>query len=193
MTRQGRAKGLLFNYLRDWALSAHGAEGWEAALARAPSERELYGGMILASSWLPVLAWNRVAATFFETHYDDPNTGMRAFCSHLGEQELTTLVKLVLKIGSPEFMLKRTGFLWGRYFDSGRFEAAELERGHWRLSLEAPADEELAAGRLTCSNGPGPWLERGLELSGVRGTVRHVRCRFEGAPRCELDARWAIG
>ena len=135
-------------------------------------------------------AWNGICSSFFGTHYADPNAGMGAFCAHLGDRELTTLVRMVLKLGSPEFMLKRTGFLWGRYFDSGKFGAEEQGPGRWHLWLDGEANEETSAGALTCSNGPGPWLERGLSLSGLEGSVRHVRCRYQGLPRCEFEARW---
>ena len=189
--KTGRAKGLLFNYLKDWAVAEHGPGAWAKALEKVtPRERAIYDGFVLASSWQPVEAWNTTVRCFFEQEYADPNDGMRNFCAHLGELELTTLVRLVLKFGSPEFMLKRTGFLWNRYFDTGTFGAQEDAPGRWRLWLVADADERSAAGALTCANGPGPWLQRGLELSGTGGDARHVRCRFEGHSRCEFEARW---
>ena len=187
----GRAKGLLFNYLHDWVVDNHGEAAWQRGLERArPEERALYDDLILASSWQPVSAWNGICSAFFGMQYPDPNTGMRLFCSYLGDRELTTIVKMVLKLGSPEFMLRRTGFLWGRYFDTGKFGAEELAPGHWRLWLEGRGDERTTAGPLTCANGPGPWLEQGLALSGNPGTVRHVRCRYQGLDRCEFEARW---
>ena len=188
----GRAKGLLFNHLERWAVAEHGQEAWDSALAGSGArEREMFDRIILASSWHPIEAWNTIVRDFFGQQYSDPNEGMSLFCAHLGERELTTLVRLVLKIGSPEFMLKRTGFLWKRYFDSGLFGAEEEAPGRWRLWLTDDADESRTAGALTCTNGPGPWLQRGLELSGTGGTVRHVRCRFDGHERCEFEARWS--
>ncbi len=188
----GRAKGLLFNHLERWAIEEHGQQAWDSALSNSgPREQELFGRIILASSWQPIKSWNTIVRSFFGQQYSDPNEGMSLFCAHLGERELTTLVRLVLKIGSPEFMLKRTGFLWKRYFDSGIFGAEQEAPGHWWLWLTDDADESRTAGALTCANGPGPWLQRGLELSGTGGTVRHVRCRFDGHDRCEFEARWS--
>jgi hypothetical protein len=187
----GHAKGLLFNYLRDWVVAEHGPDAWVRALERAtPRERALYDGLILASSWQPVAAWNELVRVFFEHEYLDPNAGMRTFCKHLAEQDLTSLVKMVLKMGSPPFLLKRTEFLWRRYFDAGRFGAREVGHNHWLLWLEADPDVSRTPNQLTCANGPGPWLERGFELCGRPGTVRHVRCRYDGAPRCEFEAKW---
>lgn len=187
----GRAKGLLFTYLRDWVVDTRGQGVWDEELAAAPSHvREVYDGIILASSWQPMKAWNGTVDSYFGNRYPDPNAGMAEFCAHLGERELTTLVRLVLKMGSPEFMLKRTGFLWKRYFSAGTFGAEEIDKGHWRLWLECSADPDHTAGPLTCTNGPAPWLERGMALAGADGTVRHVECRYSGSPRCEYVARW---
>ncbi|MGH1343946.1 MAG: hypothetical protein ACRBN8_20475 [Nannocystales bacterium] len=188
----GRAKGLLFNHLERWAVEKHGQGAWDAALvSTGEREQELFNGIILASSWQPIAAWNTIVRDFFSQQYTDPNEGMALFCADLGERELNTLVRIVLKLGSPEFMLKRTGFLWKRYFDSGVFGAKQEAAGHWRLWLTDRADETQTAGALTCANGPGPWLQRGLELSGTGGTVEHVRCRYEGHDRCEFVARWS--
>ncbi len=152
----------------------------------------MFETIILASSWQPIEAWNTIVRTFFGQQYSNPNEGMSLFCADLGERELTTLVRLVLKLGSPEFMLKRTGFLWRRYFNSGQFGAEQAAPGHWWLWLTDDADETRTAGALTCANGPGPWLQRGLELSGSAGIVRHVRCRYDGHDRCEFEARWSL-
>lgn len=188
---QGRAKGILFNYLQRWAIDRRGQDAWDAGLqAASERERELYDGMILAMGWYPVSAWNGMCGAFFGANWADPNVGMAEFCRDLGDMELNSLVRMVLKIGSPEFMLRRTGFLWSRYFDTGVFSGAQIAPGHWTLSLAGPADPATTAGRLTCANGPGPWLQRGLELGGVKGTVRHVRCRYDGHDRCELEAQW---
>lgn len=189
--RDATAKGLLFTYLHEWAVSHHSEEAWQRALAAtSPETRELYEGLLLASSWQPISAWNEIVDAFFPAQYADADAGMRAFCQDLGERELTSLVKLVLKMGSPGFLLKRTGFLWNRYFGSGSFHARELGPQRWQLWLDAVADTNRAANRLTCANGPGPWLERGFELCGCPGTVKHTRCRFDGSPRCEWEATW---
>jgi hypothetical protein len=89
---------------------------------------------------------------------------------------------MVLKLGSPEFMLKRTGFLWGRYFDTGTFTADEM--GARPLAARARRAQPTSRPRRARSRAPtdpGPWLERGLALSGNPGTVRHVRCRYQGS------------
>jgi hypothetical protein len=72
----GRAKGLIFNYLREWVVDNHGEEAWKKALARAlPGERELYDGILLASSWQPVSAWNGLMLGVLQPAVRGPQRG----------------------------------------------------------------------------------------------------------------------
>ena len=190
---QGNAKGLLFVYLKDYVTERQGATAWEALVKdQKPVDVTRLRELILASGWYSIGTWNRLLAEYLTRHHDaNPMAAMRQFGDYLGERELNSLVRFVLKLGSPEFMLRRTDFLWRRYFDTGTFGADEVSTQRWKLWLEAPRDEETAAGRFTCGNGPGPWLERGLLLSGLRkGKVTKTACRWDGARRCEFTASW---
>lgn len=188
---QSKMKGLLFQYLEDWVVARGGEQEWKALLARVPQgDKALLEDIVLAGGWYPVGVWNRLVEAYMRK-FPDPDAAMAEFCSYLGDRELSSLVKMVLRFGSPGFLLKRTSFLWNRYFESGTFGAEEIEPRKWRLWLEAPTGVEEGANRLTCANGPAPWLERGLHLSGATtGKVEHVRCRHDGHPRCEFFAEW---
>lgn len=192
MVREGHAKGLLFNYLRDYVTQDEGDRAWNTLLAELPpSDRDAVGGLIIASGWYPIGTWNRIVERQMK-RAREPGAAMAQFCSYLGDRELNSLLKMMLKLGWPEFLLKRTSFLWARYFDVGTFSAVELEPRRWRLRLEAaPADENVSVARLSCAYGPAPWLERGLHLSGTKtARVEHVSCRWDGQPHCEFIARW---
>ncbi|MDP3275304.1 MAG: hypothetical protein Q8Q09_08935 [Deltaproteobacteria bacterium] len=191
MELEGRAKGLLFNYLRDYLIADSGEQSWELALhSLTPTDQETLQGFILAGGWYPVRVWNRMIDFQMEKS-KDPAAAMTKFCTYLGDRELNSLVKMMLKLGWPEFLLKRTGFLWNRYFDQGVFTAEELSTRQWRLRLTAPASETISVARLTCGSGPAPWLERGLHLSGTpSGRVEHTKCRWDGGPHCEFIAHW---
>lgn len=190
--RQGHAKGLLFNYLKDYVQNREGELGWNNLVHELPpDDREAMNNLIIASGWYPIRTWNRLVERQMKKSRN-PADAMTTFCTYLGDRELTTLLKVMLKLGWPEFLLKRTGFLWSRYFDVGEFSADELSPKRWRLRLEqAPADESVSVGRLSCAHGPAPWLERGLHLSGTKSArVEHVLCRWDGQPYCEFIAHW---
>lgn len=190
---QGNAKGLLFSYLKDYMAAQQGARVWGEMVARqAQTDRVVLEGLVLASGWYPIGTWNRLLATYLDHHHGpQAMNAMRQFGDYLGDRELNSLVRFVLRLGSPEFMLRRTDFLWRRYFDTGTFGVEEVKERRWKLWLDAPCHEEQAVARFTCGGGPGPWLERGLQLSGLKGgKVQKTSCRWDGARRCEFVATW---
>jgi len=189
---RGNAKGLLFGHLETFATQTSGPDAYRNTVAALdPADRDVLSGLVLASGWYPVGTWNRALDRYLRTYHPNPKKGMDAFSVLLGDRELTGLVKFVLKLGSPEFMLKRTNFLWARYFDQGEFSAEEIGPKQWKLVLEGPTDENLAPSRYNCEKGAAPWLTRGLQLAGCEnGRVDHLKCRFDGGGRCEFRATW---
>lgn len=188
----GNAKGLLFGHLQEFAMRTAGPNAYkEAVAALGPEDKDVLSGLVLASAWYPVGTWNRVLDTYLRMNHSNPKKGMDEFSVLLGDRELTGLVKFVLKLGSPEFMLKRTNFLWSRYFDQGTFAAEEVGPKQFRLTLDGPVDENLGPSRYNCAQGAAPWLTRGLQLAGCsNGRVEHTKCRFDGGGRCEFRATW---
>ena len=109
---------------------------------------------------------------------------------YIAENDLNKLYKMILSMGSPEFLLKRTGSLWSRYFDVGTLEATEIAPKRWHLTLTAPKESEAAPDYYTCGPGVSAWIENGLKLTGTTAKCEHTKCRFYAAPRCEYEVTW---
>ena len=188
------AKGVLFVHLRTYCTANQGAAAWDKVLgAVTQADRTLLQGIMLAGSWYPVGTWNRSLRAYLTQNYKDLDAAMVAFANYVAEKDLNSVVKVLLRLGSPEFILTRTGWLWARYFDQGNYEAKEEAPRQWRMWLGAPTAEDEGAGALTCGPGVAPWLQRGLVINGAKNAqVKHVKCRFNGQARCEYEARWSL-
>jgi hypothetical protein len=171
----GRAKGTIFLHLREFIVRYHGEDAWAQVMAQLPPDDRslLEDGYLLVGGWYPVGAWNRLLNIFLPAHYADVDVAMGRVAGYISEKDLNMLFKIILKMGSPEFLLKRTGSIWSRYFDSGALTQREIEPRHWRLQLEIPASPEVPD-RLTCGPGVAAWITQGLRLTGVDGKVEHV-------------------
>ncbi|MFW5875747.1 MAG: hypothetical protein ACOCXM_03325 [Myxococcota bacterium] len=190
---QGKAKGTILLHLRDFVTREAGADTWTQLVDGLPAEdRSLLGSMLLVGSWYPVGAWNRLLGAFLSGHYRDSDAGMAEVARFIAERDLNMVFKLILKMGSPEFLLKRTGSIWARYFDAGDLTHQELAPKRWRLDLTvAEGGPEAAPDRHTCGPGVAAWIQRGLEITGVRGRVELVDTRSEGPlRRYEYRATW---
>ena len=123
-------------------------------------------------------------------HAGQPGHGAdaRSFAEQV--EDLSTLFKLVLRVGSAEFVLTRTDSLYNRYFDTGRWAAHKRSGRFWQCELTAPIEEDQGPGELSCNEGMSAWVRRALELTNTRARVEHVRCRFAGNPSCSYEVSW---
>jgi hypothetical protein len=184
-------KGSLFVHLRAFVIREFGDQGWTALLESVrPGDRQVLEGLVLVGGWQPVGVWNRVLDAFLTANYSDPAGAVARMAKFVADRDLNTLFKLVLKIGSPDFILSRTAWLYNRYFESGTFVPQKIGTQHWVATLTVPRHEEQGPGLFTCDPGISAWLVHALELSGVRPTVTHPKCRFNRSSYCQYDMTW---
>lgn len=145
---------------------------------------------MLSASWYPVGAWNRVLATVLSRFpLAARDHEMRKIAAFIAEHDLNGVYKMILRLGSPELLLRRSDSLWTRYFDTGRLHWQEDGTQRFRLSLESTGASEMPD-RFTCDPGVCAWLETGLRMTGVQGSVVHHDCRLTNGSRCEYSVTW---
>src|SRR5580658_10761694 len=136
MARLGQVKGSLLGHLRLFVLRKHGEAGWKDVLERVPSEdQKILEGILMMGGWYPVGVWNRVLDRYLPTYFGDPMSAMTELSEYVAREDLTTLYKLILKVGTPAFIMGKTGSLWGRSFDTATLVPPELAPRTWHLEL----------------------------------------------------------
>jgi hypothetical protein len=191
MASRGNVKGTLLVHLEAFALRSHGETVWNQVIAELPPEdRKTLSEPLIVGVWYPVGVWNRALTAYLSTNFANPGRAMTSLAQYVAAEDLSTLFKLVLRMGSPEFVLNRTQSLYNRYFDTGRWTAERRGSHHWHCELHAPSHEDQGPGPLSCGEGISAWVRRALELTGARAKVEHTRCRFEGSLACEYEATW---
>ena len=185
-------KGTLLKNLGEYVVERQGPAAWRAVVDPLPADdRAIIDGLLLVGGWYPVGVWNRCIKSYITQYAKDADAEMTAVARHIADRDLNTLFKVLLKMGSAEFLLGRTDSLWSRYFDVDKFENSEVDKRKWALKLTAPVGEDEAPGELTCGPGVTGWVTQALQLTGVKAPrVVHARCRFHGAPSCEYDVTW---
>jgi hypothetical protein len=163
---------------------------WKDVLERLPPEdRTILGGILIMGGWYPIGVWNRALDRYLPTYFGDPMKAMLELSQVIAREDLTTLYKLILKVGTPTFIMGKSGSLWGRYFDTATLVPKELTPRRWHLKLEGSRLEDEAPSAYTCE-GVCAWLTGALELTGTTLNIVQTRCRFGGSPACEYEASW---
>lgn len=191
MAAPGRCKGSILVHLRSYAEAKYRAGAWQEVIDEAtPEDRAILQGLIIAGGWYPVGVWNNALGVLLPRHRGvSIDHEMRSIAAHIADKDLNSVYKMILRLGSPEFLLRRTDSLWSRYFDSGRLRHEEIGPRRFKLFLEAPATVD-SPDRLTCDPGVCAWIEMGMKNTGVEGQVKHLDCRFTNGARCEYLVTW---
>jgi hypothetical protein len=186
MVVEGRAKGSLFLHSRRFV---GGEEAWNRLLTSIDEpHRRALSEPFASNVWYPVVLWNRLMDAYLASAGGPKVMELARF---VAAEDLNFVFKMLLKMGSPEFVLKRVESIYQRYFDSGAMTASEAGPRHWRVMLDGEADALAAPSAVVCGFGVPGWLTEALIRTGASGVrVAHSRCRYKGAPRCEFVVTW---
>jgi len=151
-----------------------------------PAVRPLFEREVLPFSWHSFGALGAIDKAIV----DGPMGGNMALMKHFGatiaRYDLSTLYKMLFKLGSPDFIVRRVGVVYRTYVKGGGMAAADVHRGEAFVRLS-----EGSLPRYFCGFGVPGWFTAALELSGgKRVDVDEVECIHTGAARCVWRARW---
>jgi hypothetical protein len=113
---------------------------------------------------------------------------MKHFGSTIARYDLSTIYKMLLKAGSPAFVLKRVNVVYSTYVRGGGITASTVTKSHARLVLSDGGDFPW----YFCDQGVPGWFTAAIELSGGHDAyVAQVECVHRGARSCVWEATWA--
>jgi hypothetical protein len=193
MRAKGRGKGSLLLHMRAYVQKTRGEAGWSAVRERlGADDRTVLDQVVLSGGWYPIGVVNRAVVAVVESEpARNADDEMRRLSAYIADSDLGSVHKMVLRIGSPEFLLRRTDSLWNRYFDVGKLTPIELGPKKWRLTLAMESGEDSAPNQYFCGPGCPAWIEMGLRLAGAAAaSVRHVECRLQNGTSCTYMVTW---
>jgi hypothetical protein len=139
-----------------------------------------------------VMAWCPVEPVLAFHHAMDRiyGSGDLSVCVRAGQFSagwaLNTVLKIFLRLRSPQWLVERAASVWGRYHDSGEWEFEATPSGRIVGHLHRFEVRDVAF----CARLRG-WLSGAIELTG--GKQPHVtepRCVCRGHDRCSFTASW---
>ena len=177
-----RVKGSALRARQLFVEERGGPEAYERFVRElAPGTRARVEGGLLANDWYPFDCFVNLCEVADRTL----GAGDLSLCVDMGrfgcDVNLTTLYRLLFKVGSVGFILKRARVAWRTTYDSGELRVVEEQPGFVRMVVEDWPD----ARRAHCLSVLG-WMLRAVEISG--GNVVHAaeKCRAKGDESCEF-------
>lgn len=186
--RENQIKGNLLArrawYIRDrW-----GGASLSAVAAAVPEDARkfLVDAPPLTFAWYPFSVMMDIDRAILEGPMHGELGRMREFGSAIAKHDLPLLYKVLFKIGSPAFIVKRLNIVCKQYIRESTMAPEIVGDGHAMVTQ---------GGRrfplYFCTYGVSGWFHAALELSGAKSpTVEHVACLHKGDDACKWELRW---
>jgi hypothetical protein len=179
------AKGTAFLHDEEYVVRTYGPEVWSQVLAAmSPADLATRASMLAIGWYENELLIRQLQAIEQVVRERDPHI-VETLGRYAAEQDLTRIHRVFLRMANPAFVLEKSGELWGRFFDTGRWEIQRVPRGADAALVDAGVVHEVFCRNLQA------YLHRLFELVGAKGvSVRHPGCRARGDAKCTYLVRW---
>jgi hypothetical protein len=165
--------------------SVGGLNQWIDALT--PEARKVYPASVLVSSWYPLKELSieplRKMCGLF---YAGDLKGARESGRFSADYSLKGIYKIFVKLGSPEFMLRRAGTILPIYYTPSEMKVVECRKGQGIMQItKFPDMDQLLEIRIA------GWMERAIEISGGKQpNIKITQSLTAGDPLSEFLATW---
>jgi len=181
-------KGTLLGARRRYVQEEYGAEALAKLKGAVSAEaRQYLDDDPLPFAWYPLEVLVEIDRQIVLGPMDGRVAEMKYFGDRIARYDLNTLYKMLFKLGTPSFVLKRIGTAYGLYFRGGGGVRAE-SLGDRRMQLSF---RDAVQPYYMCKYGISGWLHASVDLSGGRNIgIDHERCVHSGDPTCVWKVSW---
>jgi V4R domain len=179
-------KGMVFESIKMFAERQYGPEAHERLLAELSSEdRALLDG-INAIGWYPVEPILKYHHALDRVFGRDDHTLCEQAGRFSASWSMNHVLKVFLRLRSPNWLVGRATSVWGRYHDTGRWDIAPVSEQRMQGDLYDFAVRDPAF----CARLRG-WLAGAVELTGGQhASVVETHCVNRGADHCSFLTTW---
>ncbi len=185
-----RGNGVKGNLMakRAWYVRRYyGDDGFDAVVSKLEGEaREFMLTPPLTMSWCSFGTMMDIGRAILEGPMKGDSLKMKHFGGEIAKHDLPTLYKILFKVGSPAFVMRRMNIAATQYIQDSS------------LTAETPSDQRavLTLGKRLwpmyfCTYGAPGWYAAAVELSGGKQVnVEHTECRHKNGSVCRWEVTW---
>ncbi len=170
------ARGLLADTMRQVCLKRYGQAGWEEVLGRlSEAGRLTFREPVGDFAWIPISLINELEVVFADMRQEGkPFHQGQA----LAEQQLKVAHPWLMKLLSPEMIIRQGGTLFRFYYKGGVLEIESVTKGHGVASIWA-----LGQPSGWYTSGASGWYSQALRMAGAHKVdIQHEEPPVEGDP-----------
>jgi len=153
----------------------------------SPAAKEIFSNPILSSSWYPLKdALIDPTQKICDLLYNGKDTGAWKAGEYSAEKSLTGVYKVFVKVGTPQFIIKRAGTIFSAFYKPSKMEVIESSAKHVVLAItEFPMPHAMIECRIA------GWIQRALEINGCKNpVVKITESMTKGKDITRITCNW---
>jgi len=153
----------------------------------SPEAKNVYNSVILPSNWYPM---NEILTeptkSICSLFYEGSLRGAEELGEYSADYALHGIYKFFVKMGSPEFIIKKAGSILPTYYEPCKMEVGELSDGHAILRItEFPEANDYIEARIK------GWSQRALAIAGGKNlTIAIAKSLAHGDASTDYNINW---
>ena len=182
-----QVKGSLLAARPRYVRERWGEDGVKRVIERlAPEIRAVLASEILPFAWYPFDQLAEVDRSIVEGPMGGDLSAMKDFGATIARYDLSTIYKVLFKLGTPAFVVRRVNVAYSTYIRGGTMRGETPNAGEGTVTLV-----DGAFPKYFCRYGVAGWMTAAVELSGGKhARFDEVECIHDGAPTCKWRGRW---
>ena len=183
-------KGSSIKAINEFLMKNGGNEAYQKVMGAISAEyRAVVGNkVILSSSWYPMEMYVDFLKSINRIMSKDNKNILYDMGSYIIEYGYHSFYKLFYQLGSPQFILKNSKYLWSSYFKPSRITVVKTTNTSALLRVEG----EPLPDKVLCETIAGG-MEQSAKFSGAKNIkINETQCRVTGGPYCEYDITWEL-
>jgi len=177
-------KGIGFANVHHYVVERYGGDAWQNVLSTLPSERRELVESAIAVGWYDVKDFSALLRAVDGVCGRGDLKLLREVGAAEADQDLNRVLRMFLRVLTPNQIFKVEGRLWSHFQSHGRWNSVKVDGGVDATLLQWDVDEAL------CEELAG-YLVRLVEFTGGKSpAVHHRRCRAKGDADCVFEYRF---
>jgi hypothetical protein len=183
-----RVKGTAVKATPKFVQEKFGDSGFKLWIdALSPEAKKIYTDTILINSWYPMhAAYIDPHQAIINLFYGGDKMGLWELGRYAADFGLRGIYKVFVRIGSPYFLIKKTGRVFKTFYDPGEALVTVDEKGKAAMRIvDFPERTGLVETRIA------GWIERALQISGCKDLYVSIPSSLtKGDSFIEISASW---
>lgn len=178
--------GALFLNIRAWIDDNHGRETFEAMVKALPGDQQelALSRAIVNTTRVPAAIWTELGRQAITRFGLTGENGFHGIARSVAMKDLSGYMKVLMKVGTPSFVLTRFPRVWSHYFSAGVLEVEKRDSYSGEVIIrDAQAFGEAAL------EGATSWMRAALAYAGAK-EIRIVRTPVSQS-ESHYKLRWA--